>query len=96
VLLIKMESKFNLLAAQNRGMASTSHATEFLIGTLIVVVLVATLSGTIFSYLGTGAVGLGNSTANPGVPSWLPATMIIVVAVGLLYLVLRTMGVVKK
>lgn len=91
-----MESKFNLLLAQKRGMANVSHSVDYLIGGLITVVLTATLAGTIFSYLGTGSVGLGNSSVAPGTPSWLPGLLIVIVAVGIVYLILRAMGITGK
>jgi hypothetical protein len=92
-----MEYKmFSLDKAQKRGVAQSSHAVNYLIGALIVVILIATLAGTIFSYLGTGAVGLANTTANPGVPAWLPGVLVVGVAVGLLFLVFKALGLVGK
>ena len=82
--------------AQKRGVANTGHAVNFIVSALIVVILIAVLAGTIFSYLGTNsAVGLGNTTANPSVPTWLPGVLIVSVAVGLLYLLFKVMGLVK-
>ena len=91
-----MESKFNILAAQKRGMASTSHTVDYLVNGLVAAVLIGALAGTIFGYFGTGANGLGNRTLNPDTPTWLPSVMLIIAAVGVLYLFLRAMGVTKK
>jgi len=87
--------EFDLMKMQKKGMASTKHTIDWIIGGLIAIVLIATLSGTIFGYLGTGPTGLGNITANPAVPTWLPTVLIIIVAVGLVYLVLKATGVSK-
>lgn len=73
-----------------------SHAINYLVVGLLVIVMLSVLSGTIFSYLGTGAVGLGNTTANPSVPTWLPSLLIIIVAIGLVFLVLRAFGMHKN
>lgn len=88
-------AKFDLLIAQKKGAAHVSNATDKLIGVLVVVLLVSVLAGTIFGYLGTGATGLGNTTLNPGVPTWLPTVLIVLVAVGILYLVIRATGIGK-
>lgn len=39
--------------------------------------------------------GLGNATANPSVPTWLAPIIIVALGIGLLYLVLRALGIVK-
>lgn len=92
-----MEYKlFNLGKAQKKGSSMAGHATDYIVGALIVVILISVLAGTIFNYLGTGATGLGNSTLNPSVPSWLPSVLVIAVAVGLLYLVFKALGLVKR
>lgn len=92
-----MEDKFNLFLAQKKGMASASHATEYIVGALIVVLLIAVLAGTIFSYLGSNSpVGLSNTSANPSVPTWLPPVLIVAVAVGLLTLLFKAMGLYGK
>lgn len=87
--------EFNLFKAQKKGMASAKNTVDWLIGGLIAVVLIGALGGTIFGYLGSSGTGLGNSTANPAVPTWLPTVMIIIVAVGFVYLLLKATGVSK-
>lgn len=91
----ELKPSFSLAIAQKKGNANVNKTVEWVIGALIVAVLVATLSGSIFTYFGTGATGLGNVSANPSVPSWLPTTLIIAVAVGLLVLVFKAMGLLK-
>jgi uncharacterized membrane protein YidH (DUF202 family) len=88
--------EFNLFLAQKRGMAHTGNTVNYIVGALIAVILVATLAGTIFSYLGTsGTAALGNTSANPSVPTWLPGILIVGVAVGMLFLVFRALGLTK-
>lgn len=87
--------EFSLNAMQKKGMASTKHTIDWIIGGLVSIVLISTLAGTIFTYLGTKSGNLGNTTSNPDVPTWLPTVLIIIVAVGLVYLVLRATGVSK-
>jgi hypothetical protein len=86
---------FDLKAMQKKGSMDVNHSVEYIVGTLIVILLIAVLAGTIFGYLGTGTYGLGNTTANPAVPTWLPSVLIVAVGVGLLYLVFRALGLVK-
>ena len=90
-----MGKNFSLFMAQKRGSHTAGKAVDYIVGALIVVILISVLAGTIFGYLGTGATGLGNTTANPAVPTWLPSVLIIGVAVGLLYMLFRAMGLVK-
>jgi uncharacterized membrane protein YidH (DUF202 family) len=93
---IKKMEKFSLMPAQKKGIANASHAVNYIIGALVVVLLIAVLAGTIFSYLGTNsAIGLGNTTANPSVPAWLPGVLIVGTAIGLLYLLFKTLGLTK-
>lgn len=73
-------------------MKSSGNAVNYIVGALVVVILVSVLAGTIFGYLGTGANGLGNATANPSVPAWLSPVLIVGVGVGLLYLVFKALG----
>lgn len=89
----KTKEAFDLSLAQKKGAMATNHAVEYIIGALIVVILVSVLAQTIFGNLGSS--GLKNATANPDVPTWLPTTLIIAVAVGLLYLVFKALGLVK-
>jgi len=88
-------SLFDIKAMQKKGMASSGHAVDYIVGALVVVLLVAVFAQTIFGYLGGGATGLGNKTANPDAPVWLSPILIIVVGVGFLYLILRAVGVAK-
>lgn len=89
----KMEYKlFSLSQAQKKGSAEVSGATNKIVGILISVILVAVLAGTIFSYLGTGQNGLGNTTANPSAPSWLSPVLIAVIGIAFVYLILRAAG----
>lgn len=81
--------------AQKRGVMATGHAVDYIVGALIVILLISVLAGTIFGYLGTGTIGLSNTTANPDVPTWLPPVLIVGVGIGLLYLVFRALGLVK-
>lgn len=39
--------------------------------------------------------GLGNATANPFVPTWLAPVIIVALGIGLLYLVLKVLGILK-
>lgn len=91
-----MEYKlFSLKDAQKKGSANVSHAVDKIVNVLVAVLLVAVMAGTIFGYLGTGANGLGNVTANPSAPTWLSPVLIIVVGITLLYLVLKSGGLSK-
>jgi hypothetical protein len=91
-----MEYKlFSLKDAQKKGSANVSHAVDKIVNVLVAVLLVAVMAGTIFGYLGTGANGLGNATANPSAPTWLSPVLIIVVGITLLYLVLKSGGLSK-
>lgn len=67
-------------------------AVNYIVGALIVVLLISVLASTIFGYLGTGATGLGNTVANPSVPTWLSPVLIVGVGIGLLYLVFKSLG----
>lgn len=91
-----MEYKlFSLSKAQKKGEMDVGSQTDKIVGILVAVLLVAVLAGTIFGYLGTGASGLGNATANPSAPSWLSPVLIVVVGIALLYLVLKAAGLAK-
>jgi hypothetical protein len=68
---------------------------DYLVGGLIVLVLIGALASSIYAPLGS-VTGVGNSTLNPGVPSWLPTVAIILVSVGLLYMIMKAVGVGKK
>lgn len=87
-----VQKTFNLAQMQKRGMAESSNSVKWIVGGLLAVVLVAVLSQTIFSYLGTGRDGLGNATANPDAPSWLSPILIVIVAIGLTYAILKAFG----
>lgn len=78
--------KFNLLKAQKKGSTNVNKAVLTLIGALVIILLIVQLAPQFFSGLGTSGSGLGNATANPGVPTWLPTILIVIVAVGLVYL----------
>ena len=80
---------FNLSLAQKKGMASSDSIVNDYIGFLIGIILIAIIGSQIFSYTGSGSVGLGNSTINPDIPIWLPSTMTIIVAVGLIYAIMK-------
>jgi len=81
---------FNLKIAQKRGMASNSVILENYIGFLITVILFGALAGTFFRYLSNTGSNLGNVTANPDVPLWLPSSLTVIIAVGLLYAIYKT------
>lgn len=81
-----MDAK-ELLILQKRGKVNTRKSIDVLIGALVVVLIIVALAPQFFTGLGTGANGLGNTTANPSVPTWLPGILIILVAVGLLYII---------
>lgn len=81
----------NMFKRMNKRGAATSSV-NFIIYGLLAIVLLAVIAPTIFTYLGTGAVGLGNTTANPAVPTWLPSILIIVVAIALVVYTLRAFG----
>lgn len=85
-----MENKLNslkLAKMQKKGNASAKNLIYILIGALIVITLVVQLAPEFFS--GLGASGLGNATANPDVPSWLPTILIIIIGAGLVFLIWR-------
>lgn len=90
-----MNKFFSLEKAQKKGSMSTEHTVDWIVGALIAVLLVAVLGPTIFSYLGNTSTGLGNTTANPSVPTWLSPVLIILVGVGFLYLVMKGIGIGK-
>lgn len=73
----------SLTLSQKKGYHNTGHAIEFLIGGLILVVLVTALSPTIFGNVNN----LSNATLNPGVPTWVPTVIFVVVGAGLIFMV---------
>ena len=89
-----MEYKlFSLSQAQKKGSAAVTSSTNKIVGLLIAVLLIAVLAGTIFGYLGGGASGLGNVTANPSAPTWLSPLLIVLVGVAFVYMVLHAAGI---
>lgn len=85
-----MEYKlFDLGRAQRRGSAHISSSTDTLINILVVIVLVVSLAGTIFTYLGDGPTGFANESVNGGAPQWLVVIFPILVAVAFIYLILK-------
>ena len=66
---------------------SADGAMTKVIDGLLVAIVIGAIGGTMFSQFGSG--GLGNATANPSVPTWLPTTLVVILAVGLLFLVYR-------
>lgn len=86
-----METIFDLKKVQKRGFGD-NKVISYLIGGLIAIVLIAALAPTMFNFLGTGTGGLGNTSENPSVPTWLSPVAIILLAVGLLYMLYRAIG----
>ena len=70
-------------------MSQADGAMSKIIDGLLVAVVIGAIAGTMFSQFGTGSAGLGNATLNPDVPTWLPTTLVVILAVGLLFLVYR-------
>lgn len=83
-----MENKFSLLQDKAGKMAGggITHAVDYLVIALVVVLLLAALAPTIFG-------SLNNLTGAAGVPSWVPTVFIVIAAVGLLYILLRAIGI---
>lgn len=79
---------FDLKAMQKKGAGKTASQIEYLIGALILVVIAVALAPTMFA----SANNLSNTTANPGVPSWVPTILIIVIGAGLVFLVYEAFG----
>ena len=92
-----MEYKlFSLSSAQKKGSVQVGGATNKIVGILISVLLVSVLAGTIFGYLGTGAIGLSNATANPSAPTWLGPVLIVLIGISFVYLILHASGIAGK
>ena len=79
---------FNIEKLNKKGMAKVNTAIEVIIGVLIVVTIAVSLVPDIFSGFG-GSTGLGNATLNPDAPSWFAPVLLILVAVGLMFLLWR-------
>jgi hypothetical protein len=81
-------NKFSLISAQKRGQAGVGNKINYLIGALVVIVLAVALAPEMFS----GIAELENETLNPSVPAWLPTTLYVVIAAGVLFLIWRAFG----
>ena len=81
--------KFDLAKMQKKGSSSVNKIIVGLIGALVVILILVQLAPTFFTGLGSTGTGLGNVTANPSVPTWLPTIMIIIIATGLVFMAWR-------
>lgn len=71
---------------------NVSSKIETLIGALLVIVILVALAPTMFQGFGGGATGLANSSVSgTAMPAWLPTTLAVIVAIGLVYLVYRAL-----
>lgn len=78
------------LSLNNRGaIANGKVIFGVIIALLLAGVLISALGGTIFSNLGTGVGGLGNTTANPSVPTYLPTILIALFAFAIIFAVYK-------
>lgn len=67
---------------------NVSSKIDTLIGALLVIVILVALAPTMFQGFGGGATGLANtSVAGTALPTWLPNTLAVITAIGLVYLV---------
>lgn len=73
--------KFNLLLAQKRGQGKVDSKISTLIGAVVLILFVTAIAPEVFTNLNL----LGEET-----PSWVKATMIVIVGAGLVFLVWRT------
>lgn len=85
-----MEYKlFSLDKAQKKGSAQVDNTADKLITVLVVIILVVSLAGTMFTYTGSGATGFANSSVNGGAPTWLVTLFPILLAIAILYIILK-------
>ena len=79
---------FNLKKLSKKGALDINSPIEKIVGVLIIVTIAVALLPTIFNGFGA-ETGLGNATLNPSAPTWFATVMLILVAVGMLFLLWR-------